>query len=53
MARKYVIEIVKDGKVVHVVEESNHASQMIREMRWDGHVFDMTELYKKVKKKNE
>ena len=53
MPRKYELEIVKDGKVVRIIEESNHDSQRIREMEWDGYKFDMTELYKKVKKKNE
>lgn len=53
MAREYAIEIVKDGKVIRVVEESNLSSQKIREMQWDGYVFDMTDLWKKVKKKNQ
>lgn len=53
MGRKYKLEIVKEGKVIRIEEESNSSSQRIREMEWDGHKFDMTELYKKVKKKNE
>jgi hypothetical protein len=53
MARKYVIEIFKDGKVVYVVEESNHFSQRIREMEWAGYRFDMSDIWKKVKKANQ
>ncbi len=55
MARKYELVIVKDGKRIHVVEESNHASQMIREMEWDGYRFDLSAeaMAKRVKKANQ
>jgi hypothetical protein len=52
MPRDYELEIVKDGKVIKV-PDSNHESQRIREMEWDGHVFDMSDLWKKVKKANQ
>jgi hypothetical protein len=52
MARIYQLQVVKDGKVINV-ESSNPASQMIREMQWDGYVFDMSDLYKKIKKANQ